>query len=898
MSNRSMTKRRFNSVHHNFWGILLVLGAITSVTPVLAQSTLVAREISISSHSSSASVSTLLRQGKTAYEAGNYTKATATWQKAYQQYQAEGNLINQALSLSYLSLSSQKQGNWQAAKEYIAQSLDILESEPKLKAKNLAIYAQVINTQGRLQLATGKIEAAIVSWKQAAEAYQKAGDDIGTLGSQINQAQALQSLGLYRRSQKLLIEIASQLQEKPDSRLKISGLRTLGIALQVSGNLNDAQEILQESLAISEKLNLPEESSATLLSLGDTVRASGDLPKGEAQSDRNKRRNSDNTPAYAFYEQAAAITSQPLLKVEAQLNQLSTLIAFEQWRAAKNLVPEIQTNISQLSNRANRRSIYAQINLANSLIDLAAQDSVNPTYLNQSQNLLTKAVEQAEQLQDIKAESYGLGILGHLSEQRQQWSLGQKYTEQAIDLAQRINEPELIYQWQWQLGRLQVAQNNYSSGISPEARRRAIASYSEAVNALESLRSDLALTNLDVQYSFRDGVEPVYRELVRLLLQPENNQAISQANLIRARDTIESLQLAELNDFFREACLDATPISIENVDPEAAVIYPIILRDRLEVILSLPGKPLQHYSTPISQTELEAEIQELRETVVIRSQRTFRKPAQNLYDWLIRPTLQDLVASEIKTLVFVPDGSFRNIPMGVLHDKENYLIEKYNIALTPGLQLLAPRPLKELELKTLAAGLTEERQGFAPLDYVQVELEDIQKQLDSTLLIDQEFTREKLQNTMESQSYPIVHIATHGQFSSILEDTFLLAWDSRIQINQLSSILQNRNLPEQQAIELLVLSACETAVGDDRAALGLAGMAVRAGARSTLATLWSVNDQATALAINNFYQQLTKPTVPMTKTEALREAQLTLINLPRFNHPYYWSSFILIGNWL
>ncbi len=893
-----MTKRRFNSVHHNFWGILLVLGAITSVTPVLAQSTLVAREISISSHSSSASVSTLLRQGKTAYEAGNYTKATATWQKAYQQYQAEGNLINQALSLSYLSLSSQKQGNWQAAKEYIAQSLDILESEPKLKAKNLAIYAQVINTQGRLQLATGKIEAAIVSWKQAAEAYQKAGDDIGTLGSQINQAQALQSLGLYRRSQKLLIEIASQLQEKPDSRLKISGLRTLGIALQVSGNLNDAQEILQESLAISEKLNLPEESSATLLSLGDTVRASGDLPKGEAQSDRNKRRNSDNTPAYAFYEQAAAITSQPLLKVEAQLNQLSTLIAFEQWRAAKNLVPEIQTNISQLSNRANRRSIYAQINLANSLIDLAAQDSVNPNYLNQSQNLLTKAVEQAEQLQDIKAESYGLGILGHLFEQRQQWSLGQKYTEQAIDLAQRINEPELIYQWQWQLGRLQVAQNNYSSGISPEARRRAIASYSEAVNALESLRSDLALTNLDVQYSFRDGVEPVYRELVRLLLQPENNQAISQANLIRARDTIESLQLAELNDFFREACLDATPISIENVDPEAAVIYPIILRDRLEVILSLPGKPLQHYSTPISQTELEAEIQELRETVVIRSQRTFRKPAQNLYDWLIRPTLQDLVASEIKTLVFVPDGSFRNIPMGVLHDKENYLIEKYNIALTPGLQLLAPRPLKELELKTLAAGLTEERQGFAPLDYVQVELEDIQKQLDSTLLIDQEFTREKLQNTMESQSYPIVHIATHGQFSSILEDTFLLAWDSRIQINQLSSILQNRNLPEQQAIELLVLSACETAVGDDRAALGLAGMAVRAGARSTLATLWSVNDQATALAINNFYQQLTKPTVPMTKTEALREAQLTLINLPRFNHPYYWSSFILIGNWL
>ncbi len=857
----------------------MVLGTISWVTPVLAQSTLVATETS-SISSSSTSDSSLLRQGKAAYEAGNYTEATKAWQKAYRQYQAQGNLINQALSLSYLSLSSQKQGNWQAATEYIAQSLDILESDPKLKANNLLIYAQAINTQGKLQLATGKIEAAIASWKQAAEVYQKAGDDIGTLGSQINQAQALQSLGLYRRSQKLLIEIASQLQEKPDSRLKISGLRTLGIALQVSGNLNDAQEILQESLAISEKLNLPEESSATLLSLGDTARTLGD---------RNKGANSNNTPAYAFYEQAAAITSQPLLKVEAQLNQLSTLIAFEQWQAAKNLVPEIQTNLSQLSNGANRRLIYAQINLANSLIDLAAQDSLNPTYLNQSQNLLTKAIEQARQLQDIKAESYGLGILGHLSEQQQQWALGQKYTEQAIDLAQRINEPELIYQWQWQLARLQVAQNRYDS---------AIASYSEAVNALESLRSDLVLTNLDVQYSFRDSVEPVYRELVRLLLQPQNNQPISQANLIRARDTIESLQLAELNDFFREACLDATPTSIENIDPEAAVIYPIILRDRLEVIVSLPGTPLRHYSTPISQAKLEAEIKELRQTVVIRSQRTFRKPAQNLYDWLIRPTLPDLVASEIKTLVFVPDGSFRSIPLGVLHDKENYLAEKYNIALTPGLQLLAPRPLEESELKTLAAGLTEERQGFAPLDYVQVELEDIEQQLDSTVLIDQEFTKESLRNTMASENYPIVHIATHGQFSSILEETFLLTWDSRIQINQLNSILQNPNLPEQQVIELLVLSACETAVGDDRAALGLAGMAVRAGARSTLATLWSVNDQATALAIKHFYEQLTEPTVSMTKTEALREAQLTLINSSRFNHPYYWSSFILIGNWL
>ncbi len=877
MCNSSKNKRRFNSVHHNFCRILLALGLTISVTPALAQSALVAQEIYPLSDSS------LLERGKVAYEAGNYTEATATWQKAYQQYQAQGNLINQALSLSYLALSSQKQGNLPAANQYISQSLKILESEPKLKADNLAIYAQAINTQGRLQLAMGKIEAAIESWKQAAEVYQQAGDEIGTLGSQINQAQAWQSLGLYRRSEKLLTAIASKLKEQPDSRLKISGLRTLGIALKVTGNLNDAQELLEESLAISQKLNLPEESSSTLFNLGDTARVLEDSKVAI------KRRNSNNIPAYAFYEQAAATTSQPLLKLEARLNQLSTLIAAEEWQIAENLLPEIQSNITKLSSVPNRRSIYAQVNLAQSLIDLVIQNSATQSYLSKSQNLLTKAIQQAQQLEDTKAESYAWGILGHLAEQQQQWSWGQKSTEQALELAQRMQQLELIYQWQWQLGRLQVAQKNYPS---------AIASYSEAVYALESLSSDLVLTNVDVQYSFRESIEPVYRELVRLLLQPQNNQPISQANLIRARDTLESLQLAELNNFFREACLDGTPTSIENIDPKAAVIYPIILRDRLELIVSLPGKPLHHYSKKITQAELEAEIEELRQTVTIRSQRIFRKPAQNLYDWLIRPVLTDLAQNKIETLVFIPDGSLRNIPMGVLYDGQDYLIEQYNIALTPGLQLLAPRSLEELELKTLAAGLTEERQGFTALDYVQVELDNIAEQLNSTVLINQKFTKEILQTTITSSEYPIVHIATHGQFSSILEETFLLTWDSRLQINQLNSILQAQNNQQNSVIELLVLSACQTAIGDERAALGLAGMAVRAGARSTLATLWSVNDRTTALTIDNFYQQLTQSTASTSKTKALREAQLTLINSTRFNHPYYWAPFVLIGNWL
>lgn len=358
------------------------------------------------------------------------------------------------------------------------------------------------------------------------------------------------------------------------------------------------------------------------------------------------------------------------------------------------------------------------------------------------------------------------------------------------------------------------------------------------------------------------------------------------------------MQLAELNNFFREACLNATPTSIEQIDHQAAVIYPIILGDRLEVILSLPDKSFRHYGTSIPQAKLARVIEELRQNLQIRSRRGFYQPAQKLYHWLIRPALTELTKQQIETLVFVPDGSFRNIPFATLHDGEQYLIEHYNIALTPGLQLLAPLPIEQVTLKTLAAGITQRRRGFSSLQYVNQELLDIQNYTDSVVLRDAQFTEPHFREKVAAAQYPIVHIATHGQFSSNLENTFLLAWDSEIYIKELEEILSQNNQELQQAIELLILSACETARGDKRAALGLAGMALKAGARTTLATLWTVSDESTALTMNYFYQNITQSPDQSTKAEALRQAQLNLINSPHFKHPYYWSPFIMVGNWL
>ncbi len=396
-----------------------------------------------------------------------------------------------------------------------------------------------------------------------------------------------------------------------------------------------------------------------------------------------------------------------------------------------------------------------------------------------------------------------------------------------------------------------------------------------------------------MQLSFRESVEPVYRELVDLLLQNNPNQP----QLQQARATIEALQLAELANFFREACLDVQPRQIDQIDPTAAVIYPIILSDRTEVILSLPGQPLRHYTTNLAKQQVETVISRMRQSMRRTAFAQERLAlAQQIYGWLVKPAVADLTKQKVQTLVFVLDESLRNIPMAALHDGERYLIEQYKVAIAPGLQLLNPRPITRSRFKALLGGLTEGNGEFSALPGVQAEVTEIGETVPSTILLDRQFTTNALETKIKTLPFSVMHLATHGQFSSKAEETFVLTWDGKIDVKELSTLLTNRELTESAPIELLVLSACETAKGDNRAALGLAGVAVRSGARSTLASLWMVSDESTANFMVEFYQQLLKPGV--TKAEAVRRAQLHLLKQPEFNHPYFWASFILVGNWL
>jgi CHAT domain-containing protein len=244
--------------------------------------------------------------------------------------------------------------------------------------------------------------------------------------------------------------------------------------------------------------------------------------------------------------------------------------------------------------------------------------------------------------------------------------------------------------------------------------------------------------------------------------------------------------------------------------------------------------------------------------------------------------------------VFVPDGVLYGIPMAALHDGRGFLGDRYSIAVTPGLSLVAPKPIDRANVHSLLVGLSEAQRGYAPLPHVPEELAGIQAVFGGEVLLDAAFRRDALRERIVEGRPNVVHVASHAEFSGNAESSFLVTHDGALSLEDLHALVATARYGEP--MELLTLSACETAAGDDRAALGLSGSAIRAGARSALGTLWTVSDAASELLVTEFYRQLDDPTI--SKAEALRRAQQRVRQDERFQHPFYWAPYLLISNWL
>lgn len=795
------------------------------------------------------------------------------------------------------------------------QLIEIYTNQGSKGQHNLAI---TWTNLGYFQYRLGQIKLALKSWEKAANIYQNL--QLTNQSTQVRtfQAQALQELGLFPQACAILgenLELQSKICQgqinqaiideqilpkiQKDKTLNTS-LQNLGQIFQRTGRLKEAKLLLETTLRIEPN------STGSWLSLGNTFQAMGNLERDRQSLTKiNPNRwqcnliNLDNLPIETqeqvtqYYHQSLEAYTQalknanPSLQQKIKLNQLNLLLVSGNITSAKTLSNEI--NLEKLPIGYSR--VYARINYAKS------QSCLNPDW-NSIIDLLNVALTEAQTINNLQLESYVLGNLGGvyevLSLNDQQWQpKALDLTQKALYLAQDF--PHIAYQWLWQLGRLYQAQGN---------KKEAITNYELAIQSLEKVRQDLLAVNSDVQFSFRDNVEPLYRQLVNLILSSDN-QPPNPKVLEQSLNYIESLQLAELENFLR--CNLTTNIQVNQIsDPTTAIIYPIILSDRLAIIIKLPQaeQALLYVETPVKQQEIETTLSHLQ-NYLRESGNTpeILIEASKIYQWLIKPletTLQN--NPQIDTLAFILDGELRNIPIAVLYDGEKYLIEKnYAIAVVPGLTLFRPQ-LSQSPLKVFTGGVEvpqvfSDNLQFGPIEQLRQELSQISQKVNTSQpLLNEQFTKTNIQKELESGKFTAIHWKTHGVFSSDPENTFIVAYQDKITANDLNQFLQTGSKNQTQPLELLVLSACETAQGDNRAVLGLAGLAVRAGSKSTLSTLWRANDAANTLLMTRFYTELTQP--KMTKAKALQQAQLALFKEYGYLDPHFWSTYVLVGNWL
>lgn len=839
--------------------------------------------------------SNLVQQGVKEYQQGQYQAAIASWQQALADYQVTEDNPNTVIVL-----------------------------------ENLARVYQHI----------GQAEQAIAFWSQAIDHYQQLGDKQKLGRSLTEQAQAYSSLGQHRQAIAILCDESNSnppekcsadsaiaiAQATADPLGEVAAQGSLGETYRLRGDYAQAVGYLEASLKIAQAINNQQLQMSALTSLGNAYsslaqvsyrRAESAVSRGDIYGSRGveyaidspvmklrtEGKQQDKSALNYFQTSLKLATQQDndREQVRSLISSLPIYYRLQDFNAAAKSKQQAQALIATLTPEST--TVYATIDLAKLL--QPEQVSFTSCYSAESlpaaQALLQQGVDLANQLQDNRATSFALGELGHLYECSQDYDQALELTQKARLAAERNKDS--LYLWEWQTGRILLAQGESATAIT---------AYETAIATLESIRDNLLSANRDIQFDFRDTVEPIYRGLIaqRLntadnILEIEPSQTQQVKNVTSILTTVDSLRLAELQNYFGNDCaindvVATSRVDLLNPNPHTAYFSTIILDDRTAVIVNFPGgktKVVWHKNK--GKAAVTQEINQFRRGLENFYTQFDLTLGQNLYRWLIQPFAKDLQQEQITTLVFIQDGLLRSIPMAALHDGKQFLIQKYAIATTPSLNLTSPNTLSRKELKTLALGLSKaskiDNQSFPPLPNVKQEITQVQSFFtDSTGLLNANFTRQRMQQELTKTSYPIVHIATHGQFSSEPEDTFLVTGnDEKLTIPQLDRIIR-RTATRNEPIDLITLTACQTAVGDERAALGLAGVAIQAGASSALASLWSISDEVTPAVVKDFYLGLQDESI--NKAEALQKAQLALIE--EGVSPAFWSPFILIGNWL
>lgn len=780
---------------------------------------------------------------------------------------------------------------------------------PSVRAADLTLMdqADALTVQGHQQLERGNPSGAYKSWAKALKLYQQADHPDGIKGSLINKSLAFQKLGQFfnactQISKALALQTDYCQGDKQYTELFTSRsydatdlitMQHLGAILQQLGKLDASEQVLKLAMSKAETLGDTSQIQALNLNLANTrsFQVKNAIQKfqisGEASVQARNVRLARKLALKAF-DDYQGLDNTPY-QLKAKLNWLSLYQDLDRWVQQDGAgifeITELQEKV------APKQAEILQSLLQTDLKDVPPLERIY-THLKLSKFIakqpgkkvgkhpLMIAFEQAQAAQQLandldnyRALSFVYGQLGNLYQQSNQDTLSRRAYELAAQFSQSDQAWDGLYQWRSALAQIYEEQGQT---------QKAVASYQSAISALEQVRWNLLPISSELQFSFKEEVEPVYQQYMSLLLQSENPdlKLVSQTN--------QSMRLAELQNFLRCGETNLAPLADQDSIGEI-VIQVLDLGDQTTVIVGD-----SHYS--VDPERLQRTIGEL--TAMVQDKRFFDTTpeqylplAQSLHQLILAPAIsQNLIPKEVP-IKFHLNGPLQNIPMALLHDGEQYLIKRNPISLSNGYvknSLNQPR-----QPGAVVGGVSTDSPSLKgtvlePLPEVAQEVDAIKKKFpDVQLLLNQDFTHDNLLEKVERPSSKILHLSTHGKFSSDPSQTFLLAWDRPLNVQEISGVLEVGN---GEGLDLLFLSACHSAAGDPRSLLGLAGLSAQSGANNTVASLWSADAAASVLLSEKFYSTISNER-PIN--EGLRQAQLNLLDSD-YNHPYYWANYVLV----
>ncbi|OYQ66127.1 hypothetical protein B9G53_05280 [Pseudanabaena sp. SR411] len=830
---------------------------------------------------------------------GQHQKAIEFYQQSLAIAKQMGNRQGEGLVLGNLGNIYDSIGQPQKAIELFQQSLAIAKQLGDREGEGTMFLSlgNVYNSLGKYQEAINFYQQSLVIAKQLRD-QKSIGSALGNLGSTYN------SLGQYQKAIELFHQSLVIDQKLGDLQGEGITLGNLGNAYYYFGKSQKALEFYQQSLAIAQQTNNRHSTAIWLNNLGNVHNSLGLYQK-----------------ALEFYQQSLAIAQQMSDRNgEGKLlgNLGNTYYYLQQYPKAIQFYQQSLANAKQIGDR---QSEGAWLN------NLGVAHHYQKQYLKAIE-FYQQSLSIYQEIGDLDGLGSALTNLGSAYTISRQYPKAFDYYYQALATVQQIGDRHGETATLKNLGYLFTTQQQ------PEL---AIIFYKQSINVSESIRQDIRGLPKTVQQSYLETVADGYKRLADLLLK--------QGRVMEALQVIDLLKFQELEDYLKnikgsdrsaqgvrllepekvisdkllavsfenspeinnqlakqiqqlpKSEINKVPDYLQKIPQGTALLYPLILGDRLEIILFSPNTLPISRTVKISPKEIETLVTDFRATLLDTGSEDYKEPAAQLYKLLIKPIEAELTQAKATKILYAPDGILRYVPLTALYDGKQWLAEKYRISNLIAYTLFdfSPQPKNTLNILAGAFGgkAGEKKFGQNALPATLTEIQAIANSFqNSVTLAEENFSRQAIESNF--QNHNILHLATHAEFNiGVPENSFIIFGNGdKIRLNEIT----NWQIPN---IDLIVLSACQTGIGklgDGVEILGFGYQVQKAGAKQAIASLWKVDDSGTQALMAAFYREFQKGDI--TVTEALRRAQVSLIKSSNFNHPNYWSAFFAIGNGL